>query len=196
MSDEPRPPYVRFEDRPVEDRAASIESGHIVYRSVLFAIITPPGSRDQVEKEAEVWLKDITKAAKEGRFPETWVMHFERQFNAFKEGLELPETGTPIRTWPAINRATAENILAANIRTVEDLADASEPALQAIGIGAQSLKQRAKAFLQTVEKNGKPAEKLAALEAELSSLKNAVLDKDKRISDLESQVELLSKENA
>lgn len=196
MSDDPRPPYVRFEDRAVEDRTASIEKGHLVHKSVHFAIITPPGSRDQIEKEASQWLEDTARAVKDGRFPETWLMHFQRQYEAFKEGLELPEDGTPIRTWGAINRATAENILAANIRTVEDLAEANDQALSMIGIGAQTLKQRAKAYLQTIEKNGKPAEKIAALEIQVASLQKSIEDRDTRISELEAQVQLLSKETA
>lgn len=196
MSEDPRPPYVRFEDRAVEDRTATIEKGHLVHKSVHFAIITPPGSRDQIEKEAQQWLEDTARAVKDGRFPETWLMHFQRQYEAFVSGLEIPEDGTPIREWGAINRATAENIIAANIRTVEDLASANEPALAAIGIGARTLQQRAKAYLAAIEKNGKPAEKIAALETQVTSLQKSVEDRDARITDLENQVKLLSKEPA
>jgi hypothetical protein len=53
MADELKPPYVRFEVRSVEDRTASIESGHYVGKDVIFAIVTPAGTRDRIEREAD-----------------------------------------------------------------------------------------------------------------------------------------------
>ena len=49
-----RPPYVVFETRPVENRTKTLEAnnGLPVYDDVAFVIITPPGSKDQIERIA------------------------------------------------------------------------------------------------------------------------------------------------
>ena len=46
-----RPPFVNFEVRAEEDRTASIEQGHYVAVDVDYALITPAGSRDCVERK-------------------------------------------------------------------------------------------------------------------------------------------------
>ena len=196
MADDPRPPYVRFESRSIEDRTATLEAGHFVGKEIHFAIVTPPGSKDVVEKNAEDWLRDSKAAAEAGRLPMEWVWAYEKAYEMFQKGLELPEDGTPILTWPAINKAQAETIIACNIRTVEHLAEANEPALQAMGMGAQALKLRAKTWLETASKTGKPAERIAALETELASAKAQIGGQADKIKELEARIELLSKEDA
>ena len=49
ISREERPAYVRFERRPMEDKAASIREGRYVAKDVDFALVTPPYSNDCVE---------------------------------------------------------------------------------------------------------------------------------------------------
>ncbi|MFX5718311.1 hypothetical protein ABTE23_20010, partial [Acinetobacter baumannii] len=51
-----RPPYVKFEERSVEDRPASEAAGRKVYRSENWAVIRQIGSKDSFEKKAEDWL--------------------------------------------------------------------------------------------------------------------------------------------
>lgn len=45
-----RPPYVEFVIHPVEDRAASIESGCYTAKDVVFAHIMPFGGKDIIER--------------------------------------------------------------------------------------------------------------------------------------------------
>lgn len=180
-----RPPYVMFEVRPVEDRAASIEQGRYVAKDVIFAVVTPAGTKDKIEKVAEDWFAGIKANVREGRFPAQWLTAYEAQFEAFKKNEEVPEIGTPIKTWPALSPAQVKNILGANIRTVEDLADANEEALMRIGMGSRGLKDKAKAWLQSAEKKGIPAEKLAALEAENTQLREDNEKLNERVAQLE-----------
>lgn len=182
-------PYVRFEVRPVEDRAASIEAGHFVAKDVTYAIITPPGSKDELEKEAEAWLRDTKYAVDEDRVPATWLQHYKSLYTEFKEGNELPESGTPIRTWPVLSPAQIANVVAANIRTVEDLANANESALQFIGMGAAALRQKAKDWLTSAEKNGKPTEALSALKKQVESLEARATAAEARAVELEKKLE-------
>jgi hypothetical protein len=166
---EDRPSYVVFETRVFEDREATINAGHFVGKELDFAVITPQGSKDRIEREAGPWLEYLKEQVSTDRFPRAWYAAYVDIYKEWKAGREIPETGTPILTWAAINRAQAETILAANIRTVEDLAVANDAALTTIGMGAQSFKQSAIAWLKSAESVGKVASENAALTAKVKS---------------------------
>lgn len=68
-------------------------------------------------------------------------------YDAFKAGLEPPTDGIPLEEWPALNRAQILELKYLNFRTVENIAEASDLALQKMGMGARVLKDRAIAFL-------------------------------------------------
>ena len=173
---EARPPYVTFELRAEEDRTASIESGKYVARDVEYALITPQGSKDRVERNAEEWLAHITAESRDGRFPEPWVKHYREAFAAWKSGQELPVNGTPILTWPAVSPANVKMLLDLNIRTVEELAQATEEAISHIGIGARALKQRAIDYIAQSGDAGKASAEMEVLRTENSEMKKQLAD--------------------
>ena len=173
---EARPPYVTFELRAEEDRTASIESGKYVARDVEYALITPQGSKDRVERNAEEWLAHITVESRDGRFPEPWVKHYREAFAAWKSGQELPVNGTPILTWPAVSPANVKMLLDLNIRTVEELAQATEEAISHIGIGARALKQRAIDYIAQSGDAGKASAEMEVLRTENSEMKKQLAD--------------------
>ena len=90
---EDRPPYVQFELRAVEDRSALIETGHYGSKDVAFALITPAGSKDRVERNAEEWLEHIRTQVEEERFPARLVPGI----SGFFRGLEKGERTCPGR---------------------------------------------------------------------------------------------------
>lgn len=191
-----RPPYVAFETRAVEDRNASIEQGHFVAKDVIFALVTPAGSRDRMEKQADDWLRDLKDAVHQDRFPGEWFEAYERKHKAFVESQEVPEEGTPIMSWPALSPAQVRTVLSANVRTVEDLAVANEETIQRIGMGSRALKEKAIAWLEAANGPGKVAEDLHDLRTKLeeSLARNEVLAK--QVSDLESTVKINAKVKA
>lgn len=173
---EDRPAHCRFETRAVEDRNASIQAGRLVTKDVDFAIITPPGGN----LIHECVVADMPKELKQ---------LYGRAYEAWKSGQEEPETGTSVKLWPALSPAQVKNLLAINVRTVEDLAAASEDVLQRIGMGARALQQRARAFLETANGPGKIAERLAALESKVADLEGQVRERDATIAGLQSALE-------
>ena len=162
-----RPPFVTFEQRAVEDRNATISAGGVVMRDVDYVIVRQVGCRDTFEKEAEPWLDDIEAASRKGQYPGEWVRHFREKFAAYKAGQAEPEMGLSLRQWPSLSKAQAENLIAAGVRTVEDVAAMNEPTLQRVGMGARELKRKAQAYLDSRNDN-KAAEKITALEAQLA----------------------------
>lgn len=156
---EERPPYAECFLMTVEDRTATIEQGHYVGKDVAFFRITPAGGKLEVEKHAEEYLRDLKKKSSKH------LAYFEAVYKAFKEGEEVPLSGTPIRSWPQLDPSMVKTLLSCNVRTVEDLATLPDEGLNRIGMGARALQQKAMAWLEAANGAGKVAERLAALEA-------------------------------
>lgn len=167
---ESRPPYVVFEVRAVEDREASIESGHYVAKDVHYAIITPPGTKDRIEKEANAWLHDLRDMVNQERFPGTWLAAYERAYKDFQESRETPLDGIAVTDWPGVSPAQVRMLLDLNIRTVEHLAEATEEAIGRMGMGGRALKSKAQAYLDACKDSGKVSEQLAALRQQVEEL--------------------------
>lgn len=186
-----RPPYVVFELRPVEDREESIKQGCYVAKDVAFALITPAGSKDRIDRVAEEWLKHIAEEAHNGRFEMSWVRDYKAMFAEWKAGNEVPLIGTSVKMWSVASPAQVQMLLSLNLRTVEDLAQANEEALQRLGMGGRALKDKAIAWLQSAKGEGVTAEKISSLEAENRSLKEANETMRTQLVDLAKQVEAL-----
>lgn len=190
-----RPPFVTFEMLSVEDRDASLKAGHYVAKDVNYAVITPIGSKDRTFKEVDVWFEQLEKAVKCSRFPAEWLRGYQAEYKAWKEGREIPVDGTPIKVWPPISKAQAENCLILKIRTVEDLAAANEETISRLGMGGRALKQRAIEWLESSSQVGKQSEMIAALKAETRDLKAAVERLEKAKARLQEELRAEKKKN-
>lgn len=166
-----RPPYIQFEFRAEEDRAESLAQGHFVARDVAYVIITPQGSKDQIERVAKDWFKQIEEQARDGRLPMEWLRAFKGHFKDWQEGNEPAVDGTDIRNWPALSPAQVRSLREAQVRTIEDLAVANEELIARIGMGGRALKARAIDWLASAENTGKQAEALSAMKVENAELK-------------------------
>lgn len=179
-----RPPFVSFETRPEEDRQASIEAGHYVSKDVDYALVTPAGSKDRVERAVTDWFPYLLRQVEENRFPQTWYDAFKAKYDHWKKGQEVPLSGTSVRMWNVLSPAQYKNLLDLHILTVEDLAAANEEALARLGMGARDLQRRAREWLKASGDVGKVSEQSAALLAENEALKE-------RMKTLEGQVTAL-----
>lgn len=163
-----RPPRVKFEARSVEDRNASIAAGRTVYKTVNYVIISQIGSRDTSEKDAESWLGSLHQQP--GYRPE-WIEQYKGAYERWRSGQEDVPNGTHIRMWAVISKSQSDSLMAAGLMTVEDLANAPEPALVAVGIGARELQRKAREWLLTAADVGRAAESSHTLKAEITFLK-------------------------
>ena len=190
---EARPPYVSFEVRPVEDRAASIEAGHYKTRDEDFAVITPQGSKDRTERVAKEWFAQMEEQVQQQRMPGDWLRQFKGAFAMWKEGKELPLNGTPILTWPVLSPSQVRSCIDAQVRTVEDLAAANEETIGRIGMGGRSLKDKAVAWLDTAKTSGKVTEEMAALRTSLAEANTRNDKLQEQITALAKQVDASTK---
>lgn len=166
-----RPPYIEFKVLTEEDRAQSIATGAYKSKDVDFVSIMPAGDRNlKVDRRVDEWLDQLTQRVKQGMGNVQHLDYFKTAYKTWKETQEIPVNGTPIKAWPVISPAQAQNILSANIRTIEDLAMANEETLMRIGMGARALKEKAIAWLSTANDTGKIAEENAAMKVQLAQL--------------------------
>lgn len=184
-------PYIQFETRSIEDRNATIEAGRVIYKDVVYAIIHPAGRKDVLEKNAVEWIKELKdKAMKRDNrqyainnsYPMEVVERFERMLKMYLEDQEIPEEGTPIKTTDWLTPSQKANCLGANIRTVEDLANATEEGLTNIGMGARDLREKARNALKSAE-GGKVALEIDALTKENDNLKERIAKLEAALSD-------------
>jgi hypothetical protein len=186
------PPYVKFVIRPVEDRTCLLESGKWGYKDVVIAQITRPGQRDTHEAEPEAWLAQLQKRSADGLVPDTWYAHFKRQYEAWKEGLEIPTEGTPIRGWTVALPAQQENLILLGFRTVEELAAADEVAIQRIGLGGARLRDLARNWLVAAADTGIAAAKMEALQVQNAALQEQLRAQAERLKALEAKLQPLA----
>lgn len=184
---EERPPFVTFETRSIEDRNGTIKQGHYVGKDVDFAIITPAGSKDRIERVAEEWLTHISNESQNGRFPANWVNYYRQCYTNYRAGRQLPVHGTPIENWPAVTPSLMKSLLSMNVRTVEEVAAANEETLARMGLGARALKDRARAFLETASGPGAVAEELAAMRVRLATLETALAEANAKLALAQAQ---------
>jgi FtsZ-binding cell division protein ZapB len=187
LPDEPKPPYVRFETRSEEDRQASIEAGHYVGKDVIFAIVTPAGTRDVIERKVEDWFANIEEGVKQERIPGWWMESYRRSLDNYKAQRDDPEVGMPIKDWPGATPSQIRTMLDIGVRTVEDLAAANEETLGRIGMGARALKQKAATWLQDSQDVGKNAERIGALQTENEQLKETIAELMDRLQKVEDK---------
>lgn len=185
-----RPPYVRFEEREMGLNAeATAAAGRPIPKVVIMACITNAGSKDCFEKIADEWIQDKHKQALSGLFPLEWVTLFRAQFEAFKQGHELPREGTPIKTWAMCSREAATRLIAGGITTVEDLAEFPDSNLNVIGMDGRYLRDMARGWINEAKDKGANAKALADANVKIGTLEETVKRQAERMERLEARLE-------
>jgi len=192
LAAEDRPPYVQFEIQTVEDRAASLEAGHYVVKDVVFAIVTPAGSKDRIPREANAWFAQLAQQVQENRFPAAWLQQYKAAYEAFKNDREPPLNGTSIRYLTVLSPAQIQACLNFSVKTIEDLATANEETLGRLGMGARMLKQKAVEWLESSKSVGQHVAKITALQQRNDELEATVQKQGEQIAELLSKVAVLT----
>jgi len=182
-------PFIRFERRPVEDKAASVAAGHYVARDVDYALITPPYSKDVLIKKVDAWLEQLNIDVSNKRVPQSWVDAQKKAYSYFLKGQELPLEGTPIKGWGMISPAQQETLVKMHVLTVEQLAAMNDEGTRRVGIGAIELKNKATAWLKNIKKAGASTLEITALKKENENLKADMLVLKEKMNELIAQHE-------
>lgn len=185
---EARPPYVQFERQAIEDREKTNEAGHFVPKEIDYAIITPQGSKDRIHRIVKEWFDHLRKESEDGRFPQVWLDFYKTSYEAWQKGQEIPLSGTSVRNWPFPSPAQVAMLVDLHLLTVEDVAQANEESIRRMGMGGNSLKQAAVAFLENSSGSGKIIKDMDVLREENNGLKLRNNALERQVQELAAQV--------
>lgn len=180
-------PFVRFEWRPVELKAKTLEEGRPIFEQRLFAERRLPGSRDFQPSDIEVEFITNSRGVKIPDPMNRIVREYGPELKRFLESDEKPADGTPLEQWRQITKDRIAACHWLDIRTVEELADMvnNDAVIQKLGPGARELVAQADAFLK-VRADSAYAERLAA---EKEAMKR---ESEMKIAQLQSQLEAMA----
>lgn len=181
--------FVRFEQVPQEDFAKSREAGHVVMKDVEMVYITPAYTKDVIIKEVPAWQEQIRRQLEHGQIPQEHYDHYLKCYKNWKEGLDEPLSGTPIKGWPVLSPAQQQTLIAMHIRTVEDLANVNDEGLKRIGMGSTDMKNRAIAWLVSAQDKGKATIEIASLKAKETNMQGEIDALRKQVEMLTAQVQ-------
>jgi cell division protein FtsB len=171
----------RFHMREVQDEVASASAGRPIFRSEEMVQFLIPGSPNQP-------VFRVTDEHKE-RWP--------KQYAAFRAGNEMAIDGTPLEQWPVLTRAMVLELKALEIHTVEQCASLADNALQRIGRGGYTIRDRAKAYLDDAERvagnerltheNNELKARIADLERQLTEVRPMMDSLFNQVQDLQNR---------
>ena len=158
--------YVKFYSKWVRNNYRSKQEGVEIGENRDFVMIICPGQpKSAVHEEV--------KESHKREYPIEW--------SQYQQGREQQQSGTPIELLPGIPNGRADSLKAIYIYTIEQLAEASDMAVQKIGIGGVELRTKAQAYLK------KNSAEVAGLQEQLTNLAEQNADLLKRLAELETK---------
>jgi hypothetical protein len=171
--------------RAIEKHKPASEGGGVYYEERAYALVTSHGSKDTVEKDVLEWFEQLKDQVRQERFPEHWLAVYQQNFERWKANEAPVVNGTAIRNWPAASVGEIKMLHQLGVQAVEDLAVANAELLGRIGMGGQSLKQRAIDWVTAKTGTGPLIEQLAAM-------REVNKGQDMTIEELKKQLSILS----
>jgi len=164
--------FAEFYMHPVEDKKASAAEGRPIYTDKEYVRIMVPGDKTTM----------VQRPVRLGHFPKNDNNRFASQYNAFKQGDGQNLTGTPLNEWPMISRSQVRELEHFNCRTVEQLAEMPDTAVQNF-TGVSNLRNLARRYLE----QAKEGSALTKMQSELD-------ERDTRLSSLEDTIKEMQSE--
>lgn len=124
--------YPRFFVDQIQDNVASEQQGRPIFRE---------------EERVEIIMPGNAQTRFVARVTTEHTQRWPKEYEAFKQGIEISPDGTPLEEWPILKRSQVLELKALGFKTVEQVRDMSDHAIQRIGMGGRMLKERADVFL-------------------------------------------------
>ena len=173
---------VQFFKKPLINPAKTAAEGREIYDDVIWIKKMIPGDALNII-ERPIYEQDKKE------FPLHWA-HFQNQ-----HGSDEMLSGTPLSEWSLISRSQAEELKGLKFYTIEQIAEASDLALQRMGMSAgmspYTFRDKAKAFLNKSSSDAealKRDESLKALETENERLR---VENKVEMDKLKAQLDML-----
>jgi hypothetical protein len=184
---------LRFFYDTARNETATIAEGRPIFDTVLMVDVITPGQRTSTPRfELErTWAEQSIKALGLNTSHKRSLKYrlYEEQIERFKaneKGSDLG--GTPLKEWPRIDRGLAASLAAANIYTVEAVADLPDSRLDVLGLGGRAMREQARSYLAAAAGDSglsEMTERATRAEAEVQQLKADLLIANSRIAEME-----------
>lgn len=156
------------------------ETGVQTYDSVLVAYISPMGRpKSNAAHEIKRTFPDGTV-----KVNQLYANKYGEQLKAYEAGHSAEALGTPLKDLVGMSKATAMNLRARGISTIEMLADMTDNAGGDI-MGFWELRDKAKKHIETREKNAPKVH----LEMELAERDRLIASMQRQMDDLKALIE-------
>ena len=168
---------VRFYSKEMQNEFLTAKEGRPISFMADFVRIEIPGNQTSI-------IDTFVNNSHKQQFPTQWALYL----NEKADGNNNPDNvqGTLLRDWPLLNAAQATELKHFKFYTVEQVANASDQQVMAIGMTAGmsplALRDKAKAFLENAKDSS-----FAQKQAEELKLR------DQQIEDLKAQMERMAK---
>ena len=162
---------VSFSLEEIKNEKKTLEEGRAVYDDVEMVHIRIPGDKQlTVDAPANSYctMADGTQVQYKDRFPE--------DYDRWKAGQGAAVSGTDLKHAPFLSKAEMMNLKAANVFTIEQLAEMGGAPLRSLGQSGRKWQQQALAFLQAAKGTRDAtadAAKIAALQERIAQLEAA-----------------------
>lgn len=143
-----------------------------IYDDVDMVEVITPGEKESV--------KVIADEFHQRRFPKQW--------EAYKAGIELQQSGTPIELLLNTEPSMVRHLKHMNVHTIQQLAALSDSNKQLIGMGAEQLQQRAREYLSKAA-GGQTFHQMDEMKKEIEQLKAMLAEKGTPAAETEPQTE-------
>lgn len=161
--------YVEFDTIPELQEFASEQAGRPIHKDIEIVKIYKPGVNQPTVRKVQ--LQTV------GRVPSD-ADRWPAAYQAFKNKTVVVHEGTALEAWAPLTKSDVMNFKSVNIHTVEQLAEVPDTALNGLGLGGRTIRDKAIAYLASSGGKNAAVMKLTkdneTLRADIEILKNQI----------------------
>jgi hypothetical protein len=183
-----RPPRPRFFQRSKFDRLLTERNGRSSYVDEdAVEVMSPDGGTGQTYSVVE-WFRTIENDFDYAQ----WIHGFKAMYRDWKEAHKTEGVqGTHISNWPLLSPGQVETLLAAGIKTIEQVSTMPDEIAVAVEGGAY-VRSKARYWLNAANDIGGVTAEAASLRADNETLRAAIAHKDEQLAEVKAEVKRLT----
>ncbi len=140
------------------------------------------------------WIDQLKEKLRNEFISQDYYDYCLKNLKAWEENREAPIDGTPITGWNQITQAMQKNLIELGIRSVEEAAEMTENAMDALGMGSRDVKRKASNFLHTAP-NGVASAEFTHLQAKNDQMADTISGFESKMQMLQEKIDEQAKAN-
>jgi len=150
--------------------------------------VTVPEERTFYEaKIVHPWLDKLADRLKNKNISKDYHDYCVKAYNNWKQGLDMPIDGFPLVDWRGAPEDVKKKAMDLGLNSVEQVADMTEEAMKNIGMGASSMRNKARAFIAEASDPEKNAAEVESLRAKSEDQQEQISELQKKLNEIAGQ---------